>query len=73
MKAATCAGGEIDLPATGLDARFETLQRELDDIKRILVLLQHRAVISSLLRTDEERQSWVQRFLGWFSPKSVAG
>jgi hypothetical protein len=56
---------EMELPIASLEARMEQLQRELVDIKRILVLLQHRAVVLTLLQGDEGWRSWPKRFLSW--------
>jgi hypothetical protein len=65
MNAAATTEQIMQVEQAGLAARFESLQHELDDIKRILVLLQHRSVIFSLLREDQERHSWFRRLLRW--------
>ncbi len=65
MNAAATTEQVLHIAPAGLEARFESLQHELDDIKRILVLLQHRSVIFSLLREDQERHSWFRRLLRW--------
>lgn len=67
MKALAPRLEDLETAGVSVEQRLDQLVRELSDIKRILVLLQHRTVIASLVREDEHRKSWARRLLGLFT------